>query len=147
MFIIDRVRAICKGHSDIGEDKNVDDLPPLSDTTVVNIEGGVKLSSTLVHLHGTHIPGMVIIVTFTIMLYFETCFSIVTIFMKIWLLLSRVVITVTNLYISLVDIIMIIITAIITIDLHMWLVFNIIMSCFHHHHSIHGNHRQPVHVT
>ena len=91
--------------------------PPLSDTTVVNIEGGVKLSSTLLHLRGTHIPGMVIIVTFTIMLYFETCFSIVTIFMKIWLLL-RVVILVTNLYISLVDIIMIIINAIITIDLH-----------------------------
>ena len=81
------------------------------------------------------------------MLYFETCFSIVTIFMKIWLLLLRVVITVTNLYISLVDIIMIIINAIITIDLHMWLVFIIIMSCFHHHHSLHGNHRQPVHVT
>ena len=52
-----------------------------------------------------------------------------------------------HLYISLVDIIMIIINAIITIDLHMWLVFIIIMSCFHHHHSLHGNHRQPVHVT
>ena len=86
---------------------------------MVNIEGGVKLSSTLLHLRGTHIPGMVIIVTFTIMLYFETCFSIVTIFMKIWLLLLRVVIIVTSMYISLVDIIMIIINAIITIDVHM----------------------------
>ena len=99
---------------------------------MVNIEGGVKLSSSLVHLRWTQIP--------------EAFFSIVTIFMKIWLLL-RVVILVTNLYISLVDIIMIIINAIITIDLHMWLVFIIIMSCFHHHHSLRGNHRQPVHVT
>ena len=66
--------------------------------------------------------------------------------MKIWILL-RIVVIVTNLYISLVDIIIIIINAIITIDLHMWLVFIIIMSCFHHHHSLHGNHRQPVHVT
>ena len=100
---------------------------------MVNIEGGVKLSSTLLHLGWTQIP--------------EAFFGIVTIFMKMWLLLSRVVITVTNLYISLVDIIMIIINAIITIDLHMWLVFNIIMSCFHHHHSLDGIHRQPVHVT